>query len=91
MAKWSEPMAEDRRQFLKAAGMAALAPLLGGIAVAPVAAGPVAAGTVGAGPVGAGPVAGGPLPEVVAVGGVFLVNGWVLTGADLAALGLHAH
>ena len=29
-------------------------------------------------------------PRVVAVGGVFLVNGWVLTQADLAALGLRA-
>ena len=59
--------------------MAALAPLLGGLAsVAPL-------------PVAAGPIAAGPMPKVVAAGGVFLVNGWVLTKADLAALGLHAH
>ena len=29
-------------------------------------------------------------PRVVAMGGVFLVNGWVLTRADLTALGLRA-
>jgi hypothetical protein len=32
----------------------------------------------------------GAAPTVVRAGGVFLVNGWVLTGADLAALGLEA-
>ena len=32
-----------------------------------------------------------PGPAVVAAGGVFLVNGWGLTRADLVALGLQAH
>ena len=33
---------------------------------------------------------GAPLAMPLAAGGVFLVNGWVLTAADLDALGLHA-
>ena len=36
----------------------------------------------------AAPLAAG--PAVIAAGGVFLVNGWVLTRADLVALGLDA-
>ena len=75
---------QARRRFLKSMGAAALAPLVGAGWAAPTAA---------AGPAAAGPVAVGlaaDRPAVVAVGGVFLVNGWVLTRADLAALGFHA-
>ena len=70
---------QARRRFLKSMGAAALAPLVGAGWAAPIAA---------AGPVTAGLAA--DRPAVVAVGGVFLVNGWVLTRADLAALGFHA-
>lgn len=69
----------ERRRFLKALGAAAAAPLLGAAAVAPR------------------PAAAAALPETFAApavvpgpGGVFLVNGWVLTRADLDALGLRA-
>lgn len=64
---------EARRRFLKSMGAAALVPFLGGAGTAAAAAAPGLAG---------------PLPEVVALGRVFLVNGWVLTRADLEALGL---
>ena len=67
--------APARRWFLKAMGAMALAPVLG-------------AGGLGA--AAATPSATGPAATVIAVGGVFLVNGWVLTAADLDALGLHA-
>ena len=64
-----------RRRFLKVLGAAAVTPLLG--AGAAVAALPD--GSLGA------------MPAVVpGPGGVFLVNGWVLTGADLDRLGLRA-
>jgi hypothetical protein len=63
-----------RRRFLKGLAAAAAAPLLG--------AGVVSAAVPG-GALGAAAVVRGP-------GGVFLVNGWVLTGADLDALGLRA-
>jgi hypothetical protein len=56
-------------------GAAAVAPLLG--------AGVVAAAVPGAVPAARPAVVPGP-------GGVFIVNGWVLTGADLDALGLRA-
>jgi hypothetical protein len=66
----------ERRQFLKVLGAAAVTPLLG--------AGAGAAALPNFGMAGAAPtVVRGP-------GGVFLVNGWVLTGADLDALGLRA-
>ena len=65
---------EARRLFLKSMGAVALAGWAAPLAAA-------------AGPASAEPAAG---PAVVAAGGVFLVNGWVLTGADLIALGLHA-
>ena len=58
----------------------ALAPVLG-------AGGPVVNGAAAA----AAPLAAGPAATVIAAGRVFLVNGWVLTAADLEALGLHAH
>ncbi len=69
-------MQEARRLFLKSLGMAALAPLLG---ARPVAAAPLPGAAVA-----------GPGPAVTAVGGFHLVNGWVLSKADLTALGLHA-
>ena len=68
----------ERRRFLKALGAVAVAPLLGAGARfggAP----PVTRQILGAAPA----VVRGP-------GGVFLVNGWVLTGADLDVLGLRA-
>jgi phage tail tape-measure protein len=65
----------ERRRFLKVLGAAAVAPLLG--------AGVVAAAVPGAVPAARPAVVPGP-------GGVFIVNGWVLTGADLDALGLRA-
>lgn len=34
--------------------------------------------------------AAGPGLAVTALGGAFLVNGWILSKADLAALGIHA-
>ena len=74
-----------RRRFLKTMGAVALAPLVGAglaeplAAAAPAAEGPTAAGSLAAG------------PAVIAAGRVFLVNGWVLTRADLDVLGLHAH
>lgn len=68
------PGHEARRQFLKALGAAALAPVIGGV--------PAAAAIAGAG-LGAPAAVPGP-------GGVFLVNGWVLTRADLDLLGLRA-
>jgi hypothetical protein len=65
----------DRRLFLKSLGMAVLAPLVGGAALAtPLAA---AAATTG--------VRATALP-----GGMFLVNGWILSPTDLDALGIHA-
>lgn len=36
------------------------------------------------------PAAAGPRPEVRRYGRHFIVNGWVLTAADLELLGLHA-
>jgi hypothetical protein len=46
---------------------------------------------LGAGPAAALPaVAAGPALTVTALGGAFLVNGWILSRADLAALGIHA-
>ena len=68
-----------RRWFLKAMAAVALAPVLGAGGLGAAAATPSAA-----------PSATGPAATVIAVGGVFLVNGWVLTAADLDALGLHA-
>lgn len=65
-----------RRRFLKTMGAAALAPLLGGL------------GTGGTAAAAAAPGLAGPLPEVVPLGRMFLVNGWLLTRADLEALGL---
>lgn len=69
----------ERRRFLKALGAAAVAPLLG-------------AGAVSAAlPDGSRGFSLGAMPGAVrGPGGVFLVNGWVLTGADLAVLGLRA-
>ena len=67
---------EARRRFLKSMGAAALAPLLGGVGIGAEAA------------AAAAPVLAGPLPQVIPLGRVFLVNGWVLTRADLEALGL---
>ena len=67
----------ERRRFLKVLGAAAVAPLLGAGAVD--AAVPSWEIDLGAAPA----VVRGP-------GGVFLVNGWVLTAADLDALGLRA-
>ena len=66
----------ERRRFLKALGAVAVAPLLGaGAASAALPDWPM----LGAAPA----VVRGP-------GGIFLVNGWVLTGADLDVLGLRA-
>jgi hypothetical protein len=65
-----------RRRFLKSMGAVALAPLLGG------------AGLAAATPAAAAAGAAGPLPAVVPLGRMFLVNGWLLTRADLEALGL---
>ena len=65
----------ERRRFLKALGAAAVTPLLG----AGAASAAVPDWGLGAAPA----VVRGP-------GGIFLVNGWVLTGADLDALGLRA-
>lgn len=71
----------DRRLFLKALGLSALAPLFGAAAAA--AQGPmITAGIATAGRISADMVRAFPS------GGLFLVNGWVLTRADLAALGL---
>ena len=52
---------------------------MGAVALAPV---------LGAG--GLAAAAAAPLATAIAAGGVFLVNGWVLTAADLDALGLDA-
>lgn len=65
---------QDRRLFLKTLGLAALGPLLGGGAAL---AAPVGAATAG--------VRATALP-----GGMYLVNGWILTASDLDALGIHA-
>lgn len=73
----------ERRRFLKGLGAAAVTPLLGAGAAAAALPDGFLGGSLG-GPLGAAPaVAPGP-------GGVFLVNGWVLTGADLDRLGLRA-
>jgi hypothetical protein len=62
-----------RRRFLKALGLALLAPLAGGLA-----------GGARAAPAAAG-IRATALPS-----GMFLVNGWILTAADLEALGIDA-
>ena len=73
----------ERRRFLKGLGAAAVTPLLGAGGAAAALPDWFLGGSLG-GPLGAAPaVAPGP-------GGVFLVNGWVLTGADLDRLGLRA-
>ena len=69
----------ERRRFLKGLGAAAVTPLLGAGAAAAALPDWSLGGSLGAAPA----VAPGP-------GGVFLVNGWVLTGADLGRLGLRA-
>ena len=66
----------DRRLFLQSLGMAMLAPLVGGAALAsPLEAAATATTGVRATALG---------------GGMFLMNGWILTEADLGALGIHA-
>jgi len=67
---------EGRRRFLKALGATALAPVIG--------AGAAAAAVPDWEILGAAPAV------VAGPGGIFLVNGWVLTRADLDVLGLRA-
>jgi hypothetical protein len=66
----------DRRLFLQSLGLAMLAPLVGGPALAAPSEA-AAAATAGVRATALG-------------GGMYLVNGWILTEADLGALGLHA-
>ena len=68
----------DRRLFLQSLGMAVLAPLVGGAALEmPLEAATAATATT--------VVRATALPD-----GMYLVNGWILTEADLGALGIHA-
>jgi hypothetical protein len=68
----------DRRLFLQSLGMAMLAPLVGGAALAaPLEAAAAATATTG-------------VRATALAGGMYLVNGWILTEADLGALGVHA-
>jgi hypothetical protein len=67
----------DRRLFLQSLGLAMLAPLVGGAGAWPAPSGAAAAATAGVRATALG-------------GGMYLVNGWILTEADLGALGIHA-
>ncbi len=74
-------MLQARRRFLKVLGAASVMPLLG--------AGAASAAIPGLG-TGLRETLGAAPAVIPGPGGVFLVNGWVLTGADLDALGLRA-